>query len=131
MLFEITEAIWLDQRRHLTLDEVAELSGLAPEEVRQLLAYDALPQASRSQSSSARSDDVKSSNNSNDNVNDDADATALSGDALMLARTAFRLRRDFDLDPPALALVLSLLERMRALQARVRELEARTPGRNG
>jgi chaperone modulatory protein CbpM len=43
--------------------------------------------------------------------------------ALSLARRAARLRSGFELDPPALALVLDLLERMEDMQRRVRELE--------
>jgi chaperone modulatory protein CbpM len=43
--------------------------------------------------------------------------------ALALARRAARLRSSFELDIPALALALELLDRMEALEQRVRELE--------
>jgi chaperone modulatory protein CbpM len=42
---------------------------------------------------------------------------------VILARRAARLRRDFDLDLPGLALTASLLERIDELEARLRELE--------
>lgn len=44
-------------------------------------------------------------------------------DALVLARRAARLRSCFELDTPALALTLELLDRMEELERRVRELE--------
>ena len=52
---------------------------------------------------------------------------ALSG--LALARTACRLRRDFDLDAGGLALALRLLERIRGLEAQLEALRARMPHR--
>jgi hypothetical protein len=42
-------------------------------------------------------------------------------------RTAARLTRDLELDTQALALVLSFLERIDALENRVRELNAKLP----
>ena len=42
MKIEITEAMWLDERHELTLAELAELSGLSAEELRQLVECEAL-----------------------------------------------------------------------------------------
>lgn len=47
--------------------------------------------------------------------------------ALSLARTAARLREDFDLAPAGLALLLAYRERMLEFERRVRELECRLP----
>jgi chaperone modulatory protein CbpM len=47
---------------------------------------------------------------------------------VVIARTASRLRDDFELDTGSLAVTLTLLERVRELEARIRELEAQLPG---
>ena len=44
-----------------------------------------------------------------------------------LARDAARLRSDFELTPPGLAMLLAYRERVRELERRVRELECRLP----
>jgi chaperone modulatory protein CbpM len=44
-----------------------------------------------------------------------------------IAREAARLRRDFELTPPGLAMLLAYRERVRELERRVRELECRLP----
>jgi chaperone modulatory protein CbpM len=43
--------------------------------------------------------------------------------ALLRARTAARLRAHFELNAPGMALAIDLLERMEALEARIRQLE--------
>jgi chaperone modulatory protein CbpM len=103
MRIEITEARWLDAGDRLTLAELAELSGLPPELLRQLIELEALP------SSNA--------------------AATFGADCLDLARTACRLQHDFDLDAGALALVLRLLERIRGLEDELRALQAQLPQR--
>lgn len=47
--------------------------------------------------------------------------------ALVLTREAARLRRDFELAPAGLALLLAYVERVRELERRIRELECRLP----
>jgi chaperone modulatory protein CbpM len=47
--------------------------------------------------------------------------------SLVLARTAARLRADFELAPDSLALVLAYVERVHELERLVRELECRLP----
>ncbi len=42
---------------------------------------------------------------------------------LLLARRAYRLRVDFDLNPPGVALALTYLQRIEDLEARLHELE--------
>lgn len=46
----------------------------------------------------------------------------------MVARSASRLRKDFDLDAQGLALAVALLERVRDLEEQLRDLRARIPG---
>jgi hypothetical protein len=102
MQIEISEALWFDADHALTLAEVAELSGLPREMLRQLAELDALPLRS-------------------------AAGPTFSADGLELARTAGRLHHDFELDAGALALVLRLLERMRGLEAELQKLQLRLP----
>jgi hypothetical protein len=99
---EISEALWFDAGHALTLAEVADLSGLPQEMLRQLADLDALPLRS-------------------------AAGPTFSADGLELARTAGRLHQDLELDAGALALVLRLLERMRGLEAELQRLQARLP----
>lgn len=51
-----------------------------------------------------------------------------AGRALPFARAAARLGTDFGLDVTGMALALAYLERIAALEARVRELECLLPG---
>jgi hypothetical protein len=48
---------------------------------------------------------------------------------VVTARAAQRLRASFDLDPNALSLALSLLERIRTLETELRALRAQLPRR--
>ncbi len=102
MRIEISEALWLDARREFTLAELAERSGLPPDLLRQLAEFDVLPPH-------------------------DATAATFGADCLDLACTARRLHDGFDLDAGALALVMRLLERVRALEAELRAVQARLP----
>jgi chaperone modulatory protein CbpM len=102
MRIEISEALWLDAGHELTLTEVAELSGLSPELLHQLVELDAL------------------------SPHNDA-GTTFGADCLGLARTARRLHDDFELDAGALALVMRLIERVHALEGEMRALQARLP----
>ena len=52
-----------------------------------------------------------------------------TGNCVVTARTARRLRSDFDLDPHALALALAFVSRIDALEAELRELRAQLPRR--
>lgn len=105
MRIERTEAVWLDERKEFSLPELAELSGLSITELEQLVDYEALAPS-------------------------DPGAASLTFKArcLVTARAASRLRDDFELDPAGLALVLTLLERIRDLEARVNGLQCRMPG---
>ena len=106
MRIEIIEATWLDESSEFSLAELAELSGLPEELLHQLVEYEAL----------APSDPA-------------ASVPSFKAQRLADARAAFRLRQDFDLDAPGLALVLTLLERVRELESRLRAVECLLPGR--
>ena len=47
--------------------------------------------------------------------------------SLTVARTARRLREDFELEPHGVALLLVFIERIRRLEEELRELRARLP----
>lgn len=53
----------------------------------------------------------------------DEAAWRFSSRAILLGRRAARLRDDFGLNPPGMALALAYLERIEALEQRLRELE--------
>ena len=52
---------------------------------------------------------------------------AFPASSLALARAAARLRADFELSAPGLALLLAYRERLEELARRIRELECRLP----
>ena len=107
MRVEIHEALWLDEHQQFTLAELAELSGLSEAELRQLIDFAALGPAEGG-----------------------AAEAKFNADCLVTARMARRLRNDFDLDAGGLALTLTLLERIRALEAQLRALHAQFPQRH-
>lgn len=106
MTFEHTEAMWLDDRGELTLVELTECSGLTTEEVRELVELGAL---------------VPSSERGTEPLFPPA--------CIAAARTAARLRRDFEVDAHGLALALTLLERIQTLEAELRAVTAQLPRR--
>ena len=106
MRVELTELCWLEQHRDLTLAELAQLSGFSEGELQELEACGAIAPL------------------------DPSDATPRFGaQCLVAARTAYRLRNDFELDAQGLAVALALLERIGALEAEVSELRAQLPQR--
>jgi chaperone modulatory protein CbpM len=105
MRIEVTEATWLDERAEFSLTQLAELSGLSHELLRQLVEYEAILPADPA-----------------------APQPMFKARDLVGARAACRLRDDFELEAPGLALVLTLLERIRHLEARVQALECQFPG---
>lgn len=105
MKVELTEAIWLDERGALTLVELSECSGLSEAELRDLVELGALAP-----------------------LDPDAFELAFGARCIVAARTACRLRNDFELDVHGLAVVLSLLERVDELETEVRHLRANLPG---
>ena len=103
----IEQGRWLHERYELSLAELCELSGLSESDMRVLIDFGAIAPA-----------------------DPDASEWTFSSERLVVARSASRLRRDFDLDPQGLALAVALLERVRDLEAQLRRLRARMPGRS-
>lgn len=100
---ERDEGVWLHAQCEMTLVELADTSGLPETVLRELVEYGALAPADRS-----------------------APEWAFAGDCVSRLRAAARLTRDLELETPTLALVLSFLERIQRLEARVRYLHAVT-----
>ena len=104
MSAKLTETAWLDAHCEVSLEEIARLSGLAEAELRELVDYGALA------------------------PNDPGGAQwTFSGECVVTARAARRLRTSFDLDPSALSLAVGFLERIRELEAELRALRAQLP----
>ena len=104
MRIELTEAVWLEERAELSLDELTELSGLPTEVLRELVLCGVLVPATSSTSQ-----------------------WRLSSASITAVQTAGRLRSDFELDDGALALVVRLLDRIHQLEAQLRHLRAQVP----
>ena len=95
---------WLHTRREVTIVDLVEACGLSEGELRELVDYGALhPRGG------------------------EGGEWQFGAECLVRLRTAVRLRQDLELELPAVALVLSYLERIDALEARVRDLSARLP----
>ena len=101
---ELTEAQWLHEQSEVSIKELAELSGLSPALLRELVDYGAL-------------------------VPSDTRSTQLSftADCVVTVRTVGRLREDFDLDTNALSVALALLERIRALEEQLQDMRSQFP----
>jgi chaperone modulatory protein CbpM len=106
MKTQLTEVRWLETHPDITLPELAELSGLPAAELLTLTQYGVLQP-----------------------VDAAAEEPSYSAVCVVTARTAFRLRRDLELNTDGLALVLKLLEQMRGLETELDALKARLPGR--
>ena len=104
MTVEYGDAVWPDERLTLSLRSVAEVSGLSEGELLQLIDCGAL--APFSEASGQRMFSIQS---------------------IAVARTARRLRDDFELEPHGVAVLLAYLERIRELEAQLRALRARLP----
>lgn len=99
-----TEVLWLDEHREVSLRELLDTSGLRETELLELVHSGAIP------------------------ANDRTDAGyQFSARLITVARTARRLRNDFELDTPGLSLALRLLERVRALEEEIAQLRAELP----
>jgi len=111
MRIEVTETIRLEEHE-LSLDELADLSGLPVALLEELIASGAIePHAAvpGPPTSGAR----------------------FGGAAIQAARTARRWMLDFEIDVQGLILALSLLSRVERLELQLRELRARMPRAEG
>lgn len=100
------DCVWLDESIEFSLTELVQFSGLSEAELRDLVDYGVLAPADPQRSE-----------------------WTFAGNAATMAQAAGRLRDDLELDPQALALVLSLISRIRDLEAEVCSLQAQSPRR--
>ena len=96
------EAMYLDAIAEVTFTQLVTASGLPESELVELVRYGALVPR-----------------------NPGAATWTFEARSLAVAKKASRLRRDFELDPHALSVVLSYLERIEALEEELRALRAR------
>jgi chaperone modulatory protein CbpM len=101
---EYCDALWPDERQAMPLRAVAEVSGLSEDELLQLVDCGALPPFPHA-----------------------TGQRMFSIQAVAVARTARRLRDDFELEPHGVAVLLAYVERIRELEAQLRALQARLP----
>jgi len=104
---EQADAVWLDDRLEVSFAELARFSGLSETELRELVDCGALLP----------------------NNPQEAEWT-FSGDMVLTVRAAGRLCADFELDAQALALAVTLFNRIRDLEAQLRNLRAQLPRRS-
>jgi chaperone modulatory protein CbpM len=95
-------AFWSDE--HLPLAEFADLCGLSEAEVRELVDYGALAPDETG-----------------------TEQWVFGVRSITVARTARRLREDFELEPHGVALLLAYLERIHDLEAELCALRAQLP----
>ena len=110
-LSESTEALWIDEHHQFTLTEFVHLSGLSVTELQHLVDCEALQPLATAEPAAEI----------------DAAEARFSGECLSLARSASRLRNDFDLDANGLTLTLRLLNRIHELEAELMHLRAQWP----
>lgn len=98
-----SDGVWLDRNCRVSIDVLAELSGLEQRELNELVELGALAPADPSEV-----------------------PWSFGADCIVTVRMAKRLRTDLELDSHALVLALSLLEQIRSLQAEVARLRAQS-----
>ena len=101
MNIETYEALRIDAQGEISWTQLVELSGLAEEELRELVDDGALGP-----------------------IAPEAPARNFHARAIVVARTAGRLRRELDLDAHALAVVMRFVARIDDLEADLRALRA-------
>jgi chaperone modulatory protein CbpM len=128
MKVELTEAQWLHEQSEISIEELAELSGLSPALLRELVDYGALvpinteaPINPETPISPAPSTDAPGS------ASGPMSQWNFAAECVVAVRTARRLRDDFDLDPNALSVALMLVERIHELEAQLRQLHSQFP----
>ena len=107
MEIEHIDAVWLEKQGDVSAERLAELAGMAEADLRELVAYGAL-----------------------DPINPDEDEWMFKPSCVVTVQIASRLRRDFELDPQALALALSLIGRIHRLESELRQLRVLIPHRS-
>lgn len=104
MIIDLTDVVWLDEQHEVSIEELAQLSGLTIAELEQLIDYGALVPAQPERK-----------------------PQVFHSGYIVSVKTAGRLRDAFELDTSALSLALQLLERIHRLEDRLRKTEAALP----
>lgn len=102
MTRHITESVWLNTSDICSLDHIAEVSGLSPEDIHDLVHTGVLRPS-----------------------NQDPGNYFFHTECVVIARKARRLRDDFELDAQGLAVAMRLLRRVEALEAELAGLKSR------
>jgi chaperone modulatory protein CbpM len=110
MKIELTDAQWLSEHAEVSIAELAELSGLSAELLRELVEYGALVPV-----------------NAQDPINEESTQWSFTVECVVAMRAASRLREDFDLDANALSVALTLIERIHGLEAQLQNLRSQFP----
>ncbi len=97
---EDSELIWLDQHHEITLEELAELSGLSLQELHYLVE------------SGVMTPTVMASNSLDGSLR-------FSNHLIAVMRKLSRLKHDFELEPNTLSLMLVFLERIHLLETQL------------
>jgi chaperone modulatory protein CbpM len=100
MADEIREVSWMHAEARVSINELAQCSGLTAELIRELVEFGALEPI------------------------DPSGQWQFSAGCVARVRAVARLRSDLELDAAAIALALAYLARIESLEARVRELDA-------
>ena len=104
MNVEHSQFVWLDEQHEVSLEGLAALSGLSLEELQLLVESGALSPISPTEES--RPEDWQ-----------------FNSQCIVSIRTLSRLKRDFELEPNSLGLMLAFLERIRILESKLRALD--------
>ncbi|HVC37192.1 MAG TPA: chaperone modulator CbpM [Gammaproteobacteria bacterium] len=102
----LSEMLWLDEHHTISLSELSELSGLAPDDLTELIDYGVIAP-----------------------VKQGVAQVTFHARYVLTAKTARRLRNDFELDARGVALAMTLIERVRELEVQISELAAKLPRR--
>lgn len=102
MTVHITESVWLNASDICSFDHLVQVSGLNHDALLNLVEAGIL-----------------------EPTNTDSKNYFFPNDCIVIARTARRLRDDFELDPEGLAVAINLLRRIDKLEAQLHALQAR------
>jgi chaperone modulatory protein CbpM len=102
MIVQLTDSIWLDDNDVCTVEQLAEVSGLSIEEINDLIENGVITP-----------------------VDDKTQPKSFRMHFMVTARTARRLRDDFELDRHGVALALTLLNQIDDLESELQAARAR------